>query len=123
MAARQRLTDTREVSNQWRVHAPKHAQLVTHFANLSHQAEAAAVAIDRLDPVPAVELNLVTRQDVTIQFHAPFAAMFDFLQRLEKLPGTLWIRDLRLHTQSDSNHSLRGELTLTIFVDRADYAN
>ena len=49
--------------------------------------------------------------------------VFDLLQRLEALPGTLWVRDLRLHASTERDSTLRGELTLTIFVDRADYPN
>jgi hypothetical protein len=70
-----------------------------------------------------VELNLIAQQNVTMQFHAPFAAVFDLLQRLEALPGTLWVRDLRLHATSETDNTLRGELTLTIFADHSDYAN
>ena len=121
--ARIRLASAREVSQQWRADAPRQAQLITHYASLTQQAEEAGVAIDRLDPLPAVELNLIAQQNVTMQFHAPFAAVFDLLHRLEALPGTLWVRDLRLHASSESDNTLRGELTLTIFVDRADYAN
>jgi Tfp pilus assembly protein PilO len=121
--ARLRLASTREVSRQWRAEAPKQAQLITHFANLTKQAEEAGVAIDRLDPLPAIELNLIAQQSVTMQFHAPFPSVFDLLGRLEALPGTLWVRDLRLHANSETDNTLRGELTLTIFVDRSDYAN
>jgi Tfp pilus assembly protein PilO len=121
--ARQRLVTTRDVAQQWRNDAPRQAQLITHFASLTKQAEESGVAIDRLDPLPAVELHLIAQQNVTMQFHASFAAVFDLLHRLESLPGTLWVRDLRLHTTSETDNSLRGELTLTIFVDRADYAN
>ncbi|HMC11439.1 MAG TPA: type 4a pilus biogenesis protein PilO [Pirellulaceae bacterium] len=121
--ARLRLAAAREVSQQWREDAPRQAQLITHYASLTQQAGEAGVAIDRLDPLPAVELNLIAQQNVTMQFHAPFAAVFDLLRRLEALPGTLWVRELRLHTSSENDNTLKGELTLTIFVDRADYAN
>lgn len=121
--ARLRLAAAREVSDAWRSTAPRQAQLVTHFASLTQRAEEAGVAIDRLDPLPAVELHLLAQQNVSLQFHGSFAAIFDFLQRLEALPGTLWVRDLRLQDSTENGNTLRGELTLTIFVDRADYAN
>lgn len=121
--ARLRLVAAHEVGQQWKSQAPKQSQLITHFASLTHEAEAAGVAIDRLDPLPAVEMNLVAQQNVTLQFHASFAAVFDLLDRLEALPGTMWVRDLRLQAGAASDSTLRGELTLTIFVDRADYAN
>jgi len=121
--ARLRLAAAREVGQEWRADAPKQAQLVTHLACLTKQADEAGVAIDRLDPLPTVELNLIAQQNVTMQFHAPFAAVFDLMRRLEALPGTLWIRDVRLHANSEIDNTLQGELTLTIFVDRSDYAN
>ena len=58
-----------------------------------------------------------------MQFHAPFSAVFDLLHRLEALPGTVWLRDLRLQAITDNDNTLRGDLTVTIFVDRTDYAN
>lgn len=121
--SRLRLTAAREVSQNWRAHAPRQSQLITHYASLTQQAEEAGVAIDRLDPLPAVELHLLAQQNVTMQFHGPFASIFDLIHRLEALPGTLWIRDLRLHASTENSNSLKGELTLTIFADRADYAN
>ena len=121
--SRLRLAAAREVSQHWRSMAPRQAQLITHYASLTQQAEEAGVAIDRLDPLPAVELHLLAQQNVTMQFHGPFASIFDLIHRLEALPGTLWIRDLRLHASNENSNSLKGELTLTIFADRADYAN
>jgi Tfp pilus assembly protein PilO len=121
--ARVRLTSARDVGQRWRADAPRQAQLITHYASLTQQAEQAGVAIDRLDPLPAVELNLLAQQNVSMAFHAPFAAIFDLVRRLEALPGTIWIRDLRLQANGENENTLRGELTLTIFVDRADYAN
>jgi len=117
------LAAARDVSRAWRSHAPRQTQLIAHAASLTQQAGEAGVAIDRLDPLPPSELNLLARQTVTMQFHAPFAAVFDFVRRLEMLPGSLSIRELRLQASDDSNATLRGELTLTIFADRADYAN
>jgi Tfp pilus assembly protein PilO len=121
--ARVRLVASRDVGQKWRADAPRQAQLITHYASLTQQAEQAGVAIDRLDPLPAIELNLIAQQNVTMQFHAPFSSVFDLIRRLESLPGTIWVRDLRLHANSETDNTLRGELTLTIFVDRAVYAD
>jgi Tfp pilus assembly protein PilO len=117
------LAAVRQVSHDWRTHAPRQAQLITYYASLTQQAHEAGVAIDRLDPMPANDLGLLGRQNVVMQFHAPFSAVFDLLHRLETLPGTIWIRDLRLQASDDSSATLRAELTLTIFADRADYTN
>ena len=120
--ARERLAQTREVSRQWRDEAPRHTELISHLANLTKQAEAAGVKMDRLDPLPAVELRAVAQQNVTLQFQGAFRETFDLLRRMEALRGTIWMRDLRLTATDETNNQLRGELTLTIFVDRTDSA-
>jgi Tfp pilus assembly protein PilO len=118
--ARLRLAETKKISEAWQTESPRRADLITHFASLTQQAQLAGVALERLDPLPTVELNLVAQQNVTLQFNASFAAVFDLLRRLEALPGTLWIRALRLNLGNEANQTLQGELTLTIFVDRTD---
>jgi Tfp pilus assembly protein PilO len=118
--ARNRLAETHDVGQKWRADAPGTSDLIAHFASLTHEAEAAGVAIDRLDPLPAVDLHLVSQQNVSLQFHASFPSLFDFLKRVEALPGTIWVRKLRLHGDASPSNLPRGELTMTIFVDRAD---
>ena len=54
---RLRLVAAHDVSKAWRCKAARQAQLVTHYASLTQKAQEAGVAIDRLDPLPAVELN------------------------------------------------------------------
>jgi Tfp pilus assembly protein PilO len=121
--ARERLVQTREVSRQWRDEAPRHTEVMSHLARLSRQAEAAGVAIERMQPLPAVELRVVAEQNVTLHFQGEFDETFDLLRRFELLPGTIWMRDLRLTSSNAADNQLRGELTLTIFVDRAVYAD
>jgi Tfp pilus assembly protein PilO len=121
--ARERLALTREVSRQWRDEAPRPTELISHLASLTRQAAAAGVTIDRLDPLPATEMKVVAQQNVTLQFQGAFQQAFDWLARLESLPGTIWVRDLRMSAASETNNQLRGELTLTIFVDRAVYSD
>src|SRR5262245_19204460 len=59
-----RLAAAREVCQLWRSEAPRPAQIITHYASLTQQADEAGVSIDRLDPLPAVELNLIDRKSV-----------------------------------------------------------
>jgi len=121
--ARERLVTTREVSRQWRDESPRPTELIGHLASLTRQAQAAGVAIESLNPLPALELKVVAEQNVTLQFHGNFAQTFDLLRRMEALPGTIWVRDLRLTAPNETDNHLHGELTLTIFVDRAVYAD
>ena len=73
-------------------------------------------------PPPFGLLTMAERLDANaLDFRS--VSQDDLLARLEALPGTLWVRDLRLTANSESDNTLRGELTLTIFVDRTDSTN
>lgn len=121
--ARQRLVETRNVCVSWREGAPNPSELAQHFASLSQQAQEAGVTIERFDPQLAAEMQVLSQHNVTLQFRGEFAQVFDFLARLEKLPGAAWFRDVRLTTSDSTGQTVQGELTLTIFVDRADYSD
>lgn len=121
--AAQRLAHTRQVSSQWKTAAPSHTQITEQFAQLSAAAGKAGVAIERFDPQPPVELQMLAQHGVIVQFQGEFLQVFEFLRRVEQLPGTIWVPSLRMSGDAHSGKTLRGELTLTIFVDRADYAD
>jgi hypothetical protein len=121
--AKQRLGETRNVCLEWRKGAPTPRNLAEHFASLTEQAEDAGIAVERFDPQLAAELAVLSQHNVIMHFRGDFAQVFDFLARLEQLPAPVWIREVRLGTGEAAARTLQGELTLTIFVDRADYSD
>jgi Tfp pilus assembly protein PilO len=121
--ARQRLVETRNVCLQWREQAPRPQDIAQHFATLTQQAQDAGVAIVRFDPQAGTDLAVLSQHHVVLHFRGEFAQVFDFLSRLERLPTPLWVRDVRLAVSEEPGQALQGELTLTIFVDRADYSD
>lgn len=117
---RERLAATRRVGQQWHDDSPRRRDVIAHFASFTQEAQRAGVAIDRLDPLPAVDQSRVAQQNVSLQLHGSFAGIFDLLKRLEAIPGSLWVRTLRLQAGRESDAAQRSELTVTIFVDRND---
>jgi Tfp pilus assembly protein PilO len=118
-----RLASTREYSTEWVAAAPRPTQLVGFYAQLAQEAKAAGVQVKRLDPQPAIDHQLISQHPVVIAFDGQFAQVFDFVRRLEQLPQTLWIRDLRMSRNEANSESLQAELTLTIFSDRSGNAD
>jgi Tfp pilus assembly protein PilO len=116
--ASKQLTATKEVTDKWRSAAPNASELSANFALLTTEAKAAGVVIERFDPQTPAELQVLSQHAVNVHFHGPFADVFDFLRRIEELPATVWISNLRIGTDGESTATLRGELNLTIFVDR-----
>ena len=117
------LAKTKLVTLEWQKEAPRPSTLAGHFARLSSEAEAAGVTIEKFDPQPAVEMKVLAQHAVVIQWKGDFAQSFDFIRRIEQLPGTVWLRQLRMTRSEQPRSPLQGELTLTIFVDRSDYAD
>ncbi len=116
--AETQLAATREVTDAWRVAAPDAAELSENFARLTAEAKASGVVIERFDPQTPAEMQVLSQHAVNVHFHGKFAAVFDFLRRIEELPATVWISQLRIGTDGETTATLRGELNLTIFVDR-----
>jgi Tfp pilus assembly protein PilO len=117
------VTKTRQVSDQWRSAAPSLNELSETFAELTSQAKAAGVSLERLDPQAPTEMKVLSQHAVTVQFRGGFAELFDFLGRVEKLPGTVWITNVRVSGGESAAATLQGELNLTIFVDRTGSAD
>jgi len=117
------VTKTRQISDQWRAAAPSHAELAETFARLTAEGKSAGVSLERLDPRPPDEMNVLSQHAVTVQFRGQFAQVFDFLGRVEQLPGTVWITNLRLSGGEGAQTALQGELNMTIFVDRTGSAD
>ena len=123
LRCRQQLTETNEVCLQWQTAAPSPGDLAQHLARVTQQAKAAAVTVERFEPQAALEMQVLSQHNVSVHFQGSFSQVFEFLARLEQLPGTVWFRDVRLAGGSEKQQALQGELTLTIFVDRTDYAD
>ena len=121
--AQQQLARTREVSLSWQEGAPTAAELARHFADITRRAREAGVEVSRFEPQPTIEMQVLSQHNVTLHFQGQFSQAFEFLARLEQLPGSVWIRDLKLYVAGESAQTLQSELTLTIFVDRADYSD
>ena len=117
------LAKTKLVSLEWKNEAPRHSTLAGQFARLSSEAQAAGVVVEKFDPQPAVDMKVLAQHAVVIQWKGDFSQSFDFVRRIEQLPGTVWLRNLRLTRSEQPGTPLQGELTLTIFVDRSDYAD
>jgi Tfp pilus assembly protein PilO len=118
--AKSHLAKTRLVSADWKQAAPGPDEVSNFFARLSAEARAAGVVIEKFDPQPPVEMLALSQHGVAIHFHGQFREVFDFVRRVEQLPGSVWIPSLRVNSDNRASSILRGELNLTIFVDRSD---
>ena len=58
---------------------------------------------------------------VKLTLEGDYAEIVDFLGRIERLPPTIWVRNLQLQAQQqqkgEAGQRLRCELSLTVFAD------
>jgi Tfp pilus assembly protein PilO len=102
---------------------PSAAELLKSLGKISEQAKLAGVTLRRVDPQPAVKLETLQQLPVELHLEGDFSQMFDFIQRLEQLPFTIWVRKLRVGENEGKSGALQTELSLTIFGDLADQAD
>lgn len=113
--------ELRAVSRRWQTEAPKTAEVSRYLGSVTLQAAAAGVTLQRVDPKEAVDLRTLHRRTVELKIAGSFAAVFDFVRRLEALPGDVWID--QIDWNSNASGGLEGTLTLSIFADRSDYSD
>lgn len=113
--------ELREFSRRWRAEAPKTADVSRFLGSVTLQAAAAGVTLQRVDPKEAIDLQTLHRRTVELKIAGSFAAVFDFVRRLEALPGDVWID--QIDWNSNASGGLEGTLTLSIFADRSDYSD
>jgi Tfp pilus assembly protein PilO len=118
-----RLASTREYSTQWHASAPGASDLVGCYSRLADEAKSAGVYVKRLDPQPAVEMQMICQHPLTITFEGTFPQVFDLVRRIEALPQTIWVRDLRVSAGDGGSETLQAEMSLTIFADRPEIAD
>jgi Tfp pilus assembly protein PilO len=118
--ATEQLAKTHAISEAWRGESPDSDEISHALAKISSLADAAGVAIERLDPQKPLELEAIAQHEFVVHLRGRFPEMFEFVRHAEQLPGSVWISNLRLTSEPQTAPAVRGELTLTIFTD---YAN
>ena len=117
--ATQQLAKTKQVGTKWRESAPTASELSAFIASLSAEAKSAGAAIEQFIPHAGNDMQAIAQHGLTVHFQGDFRSTFDFIRRIEQMAPTVWLPSLRLNRDQNAD-VLRGELNLTIFVDRAD---
>jgi Tfp pilus assembly protein PilO len=118
--ATEQLAKTHAISAAWREESIDSDEISHALAKISSLADAAGVAIERLDPQKPTELESLAQHEFVVHLRGRFPEMFEFVRHAEQLPGSVWISNLRLTSDPPTAPAVRGEMTLTIFTDYAD---
>ncbi len=104
----------------WRSASPHEANLAGLFGRIGALARSSHVSTTRMAPQAPLVMAKVRRVSVLMGCTGSFAQITSFLQKLENMPQSLWIEDLRLENSSKDGEVMRCEMTLEIFADNPE---
>ena len=116
----QQINAARQFIHKFAASTPREDKLGDIFGQIFARADEAGASITRLEPQRGTRFNMVGQASVRIESQSTFSQLFDFLNKLERLPAPLWITELEIETSREGNETLRSQLTLTIFADNRD---
>jgi type IV pilus assembly protein PilO len=112
-----------EFNKQWRSVTPQPGQLSELYRQITGEAQAAGVSLVNLRPRVPVTYALIHDVPLDLRLDGPFHPLADFLRRLEELPGSLRIREVKLQPTAENGQRLQCELTLSIFTESSDISD
>jgi Tfp pilus assembly protein PilO len=104
----------------WQSASPHEANLASLFGRIGVLARSSHVWTTRLAPQEPLVMARVRRVSVLMGCTGSFSQITSFLQRLENMPQTLWINDLRLENSSKDGELMKCEMTLEVFADNPE---
>ena len=109
-----------EYVRDWRQASPAEphaAELLGKFAALAQHSN---VRVHRLSPEESVPMPALRQHSLTLEVEGDFLHLVDFLGRLESLPETLWVRQLKMKPSGENGKSVQCDLMLTVFADNRE---
>ncbi len=104
----------------WQSASPHEANLARLFGRIGVLARSSHATTTRLAPQEPLVMAKVRRVSVLMDCTGTFPLITSFLQKLEKMPQTLWIDDLRLDSASKDGELVKCEMTLEVFADNPE---
>ena len=121
--ARHEIERAREFAANWEAVAADETQIATLFAKISDHARQAGTTTLKFEPQRAVRFDSVQKAPIVLGSQGSFRQIFDLLARLEALPQTIWVENLRLEAEGPDSELVKSELTLEVFADNRENSN
>ena len=114
------LNAAREFIRKFETNTPREDKLGEVYGQIFARAEESGTNITRLEPHRGSRFNTVGQAIVRVESESTFAQLFDFLNKLERLPAPLWVTEMEIETSREDSEKLRCQITLTVFADNRD---
>lgn len=114
------LMRTNQHVDKWRKSCPKDPNLVELLGKLAVLANQTAIRVHRLSPQETVNMAVLRQHPLVLEVEGTFSQVVDFLGRVEELPETVWVRQLKMKPSDQNGGTVQCELMLTVFADNRE---
>jgi len=118
--ADQDLKKAQQFVEGWRRTAPDERELAPILGRVTGAAEESGVGIERLDRRGVEQYEVIGQVPVVLECEGTFRQIFDLTRRLETMPQSVWITDLRMERQSKTSGNVVAEIALAVFADNSE---
>jgi Tfp pilus assembly protein PilO len=118
--ADQDLKQARQFAEAWRRTAPGERELAPILGRITAAAEESGVSIERLDRRAVEQYEVIGQVPVVLECEGTFGQVFDLTHRLETMPQSVWITELRMERQSKTSENVVAEIALAVFADNSE---
>lgn len=114
-----RLKQAQFVVERWQQNAPSDEDMSTLIGQVSVLASETGAVPGRITPRDPITLAALRRHPAELAVEGTYLQLTDFLRRLELLPKTVWISNLRLEPAGEDGETLRCEISFSVFADNS----
>jgi Tfp pilus assembly protein PilO len=115
-------TDSRTAENyvrDWRDVTPDSAAASSYYGEIHNAVRQAGVEVTRFEPQAAVTLSTIEQRPIALEMEGTHAQISTALLNLERLPATIWVRDVIVTPTRETAGRVQFESKLVVFADNA----
>lgn len=105
--------------NAWRAATPKTPDVGSFFGEVHQAVRRAGVSVARFEPQSPVPLSTVEQRPLALTLTGTHAEIAAALVNIERLPATIWIKDVILTPARETAGHVQFESKLVVFADKA----
>jgi Tfp pilus assembly protein PilO len=115
-----RVKQTQKFCQDWESLAPIEADISQIHREINECVSAAGASVTGFDPQPAIPMRTLDRVPLTLRAAGTFAQMHSLLAKLEAMPETIWLENLRLKAAGKDTERMDCEVTLVVFAKKSE---
>lgn len=111
---------TQKFCADWAAKAPTESEMAPFHMQVNKCVSEAGASVTGFDPQEPVAMKTVDRIPVTLRAAGTFKQVHTLLAKLEALPETIWMENLRLKSAGKNTEQMDCEVTLVVFAKKSE---